>query len=77
MTVAELIAKLLQFDQNLPVTIASYEFGFDDLEEVSKIDVESTEFPDYVPTTRFSNGARKTVVCIGPKDPSLQNSPRR
>ena len=74
MTVAELISKLLELDQTLPVTVASYEFGFNDIDEISTITVEPAEKPSYIPADNLSNGKRRAVVCIGPKDPSLHLS---
>jgi hypothetical protein len=74
MTVAELIAELLKFDQTLPATIASYEFGFELIEEVATVAVERADKPPFIPADESSNVTRKSIVCIGPKDPSLQRS---
>lgn len=74
MKIRDLIAKLSTYDPELPVTIANYEFGFDEIEEVSLIEVALSKVEDYYePSDGQPQSCKRFVLCLGPTEPSLVN----
>ena len=72
MTVKELIEILLKYDQNLPVTTANFEYGFDELDQINLVEVlEADPGSSYEPADLHSSGNRMKALCLGPVAPSL------
>jgi len=81
MKVKDLVARLQEFDPEMEVTTASYEFGLVSLEllgQVSAVAIPITEHnaAQWRPARRIDGADQVTVVCCGPSDPSFVFVPR-
>ena len=73
MKVRDLVAALLNYNQDLPVVVANFEFGFDDLVQIQIIETVTADHGDstFVLADGQPPSEKQTVLCLGPLEPSV------
>jgi hypothetical protein len=77
MKVRDLVAALLNYNQDLPVVVANFEFGFDDLVQIEIIETVVADHGDaaFVLADGQPASEKQTVLCLGPVEPSASSTP--